>query len=160
MFNRIIMLVRTSNMLIVNEQFHFSFEIPDEYEEIPQSDYLMYHIDKASTLHIFIKYDTIPHTISINRDDFVEDEKDYEALVLLNFQNMERMNMKIEQHIHYQTSTRRVDTIYSRFAGIRYVTYFTTVHNLMIACSVEIQEINDENDKTVNALFESIKDID
>lgn len=147
-------------MLITNQQYRFTFEIDDSYEEIPYSDYQKYLIDANTTLHIFIKYDTLPHTISINRDDFVKDEKDYQDLVLLNFQNMEKMGMKIEQHIHFQTSTRRVDTIYSFFHGIRYVTYFTVVSKLMIACSTEVKEINDENDKVVSALFESIREID
>ena len=144
-------------MRVYNNELKFSFEIPDDFVEIAKEDYKKYHIDE-STLNIFIKNDGNAniHTISINRDDSVENEDDYIELVWLNIKNMERMSMKVTQHLHHYKDSRRVDIIYSNFKTLKYVTYFTTINDIMIACSIEIKEINDAEDKIVADLFESI----
>lgn len=147
-------------MKVYNEKYHFSFEIPDDFEEIAHEDYPRYHID-PTTLNIFIKYENdIPHTISLNRDDDVKDEKNYMDLVLLNLKNMEKMGMTVTDHIHQTLNSRRVDIVYSSFKRLKFVTYFTVVRQMMIACSVEIKEINDENDQILTKLFETIQEID
>ncbi|MBR5997355.1 MAG: hypothetical protein IK028_04985 [Bacilli bacterium] len=144
-------------MWIYNHELKFGFEIPDDFEEIEKKDYKKYHIHEG-TLNIFIKFDgVIPHTISINRDDKAESEEEYNKLVWLNIENMEKIGMRVTQHLHHYKDGRRVDIIYSHFKKLKYVTYFTTINGTMIACSIEIKEINDAEDKIVAALFESIE---
>lgn len=148
-------------MKVINEEYKFSFEIPDGYEEICRDDYRKYHIDEMSTLNIFINYqDSIPRTISLNRDDEAKDEKEYLDLVHLNIQNMEDMDMHVVHHLHQTLNNRRVDIIYSNFKRLTYVTYFTVIRKMMVACSIEIEEINDENDQILEKMFESIEEID
>ena len=148
-------------MKVINEEYKFSFEIPDGYEEICRDDYRKYHIDEVSTLNIFINYqDSIPRTISLNRDDEVKDEDDYVSLVLLNIENMGKMGLTVTSHLHHISNNRRIDIIYSHIKLIRYVTYMTTIRNMTVACSTEIKEINDENDQIIEKMFDSIKEID
>lgn len=147
-------------MEVINKKYGFKFEVPDNFEEIPEKDYKKYNFDLNSTVAVFVKYEKgIPTSISINRDDTVDNEKDYLDLVALNIRNMEAMNMTVNQHIHIINKIGRVDIIYSRFKRLKYATYFTVIHNIMIACSIEVKEINDENDNIVAALFESIQEI-
>lgn len=144
-------------MTVYNKEFKFSFEIPDEFEEIQKDDYSNYHLDEASTLHVFLKTkEFLPTTISINRDDFAHNEEEYVSLVGLNLANIEKMGLRIKEHTHYSYKGRRIDIVYSSFKRIKYATYFTVVNELMIASSIEIKEINDKNDQILNALFESI----
>lgn len=145
-------------MRVYNNELKFGFEIPDDFVEIAKEDYKKYHIDE-STLNIFIRDDGRAniHTISINRDDSVENEEDYIQLVWLNIKNMERMDMTVTQHLHHYKDNRRVDILYSNFKTLKYVTYFTTINGIMIACSIEIKEINDDEDKILAALFDSIE---
>ena len=143
-------------MKIFNDKLKFSFEIPDDFKEIAKEDYKKYHID-PTTLNIFLKFDDNgPHTISINEDDKVNNEQEYIDLVWLNIKNMDKAGMRVTQHLHHYKDKRRVDILYSRYKGLKYVTYFTTVNNTLIACSIEIKEINDAEDRIVAALFDSI----
>ena len=148
-------------MKVINKEYEFSFEIPDGYEEICRDDYHKYHIDEVSTLNILAKSEgPIPHTISLNRDVEVKDEDDYVSLVLLNIENMGKMGLTVTSHLHHISNNRRIDIIYSRIKLIRYVTYMTTIRNMVVACSTEIKEINDENDQIIEKMFDSIKEID
>ena len=145
-------------MLVINNEYRFSFEIPDEYREIEREDYEQYHVD-PSTLHIFIKLvRDMPKTISLNRDDTVADEEDYLSLVKLNTDNMAKMDMHVFEQKTIPNERYRVDVVYSSFKTLKFVTYFTVVQNLMIACSTEITYPEDKSDKEVAALFESIKE--
>ena len=147
-------------MKVINNEYNFSFEIPDGFEEIAREDYSKYHINDGSTLNIFIKFDgDKPHTISLNRDEEANDEKEYMDLVLLNLQNMEKIGLHVTEHLHQTMNNRRVDIVYSHFKRIKYVTYFTVIRKMMVACSAEIQEINDENDQILEKMFESIEEI-
>ena len=147
-------------MEVINKKYGFKFEIPDEFIEIPEKDYEKYNFDLATTINVFIKLEKgIPVSISINRDAEANSEKEYLDLVSLNLRNMEAMQMIVDQHIHTVNKIGRVDTIYSRFRGLRFATYFTVVHNIMIACSIEVKEINDQYDNILSALFESIEEI-
>ena len=147
-------------MEVINKKYGFKFEVPDDFEQIPEKDYQKYNFDLASTVAVFVKFERgVPTSISINRDDTVDNEKDYLDLVSLNIRNMEAMEMVVDQHIHTVNKIGRVDTIYSKFKGLKFVTYFTVVHKIMIACSIEVKEINDENDNIVAKLFESIEEI-
>ena len=144
-------------MWIYNHELKFGFEIPDDFEEIEQKDYEKYHIHPG-TLNIFVKFDDEgAHTISINEDDKADNEDEYMELVWLNIKNMEKSGMRVTQHLHHYKDNRRVDILYSHFKTLKYVTYFTTINGTMIACSIEIKEINDAEDKILAALFESIK---
>ena len=144
-------------MWIYNPELNFGFDIPDDFEEIEKADYKKYHIHEG-TLNIFIRYneDGI-HTISINRDDKAANEDEYMELVWLNIKNMEEAGMRVTQHLHHYKDNRRVDTLYSEYKTLKYVTYFTTINGTVIACSIEIKEINDAEDKIVAALFDSIE---
>ena len=67
--------------------------------------------------------------------------------------------MKIEQHIHNYLNNRRIDTVYLSYLRYKkYAVYFTVVSEIVIGCSVEINEINDENDKSIAELFASIEE--
>ena len=147
-------------MEIVNQEYKFSFIIPDEYHEIPKGDYLYYHID-SSTLHVFTKMDDlgIPQTISINRDEEANNEEEYLKLVDLNLENLAKIGMLVEEHIHHRNKRARIDIVYCSFRGLKFVTYFTTIHRIVIASSINIKEINDEDDNTLAALFESIVEL-
>ena len=145
-------------MKIINEQYKFSFIIPDDYKELNRNDYFKYHIH-GNTLHVFIKSDDpLPRTISINRDTNVKDENDYLKLVSLNIENLEKMGMHVTNHIHQNSGRARVDIVYTNFKTIHFVTYFTVIHNVMIASSIEINEINDEHDQVLASLFDSIEE--
>ena len=147
-------------MKVINKEYKFSFEIPDGYEEICRDDYPKYRFD-PSTLNILVKSEgPIPHTVSLNRDVEVKDEDDYVSLVLLNIENMGKMGLIVTSHLHHTSNNRRIDIIYSRIKLIRYVTYMTTIRNMVVACSTEIKEINDENDQTIEKMFDSIKELE
>ena len=63
-------------MKVINQEYNFSFEIPDGYKEFAKEDYPKYRFD-SSTLNILVKSEGhIPHTISLNRDVEVKDEND------------------------------------------------------------------------------------
>ncbi len=147
-------------MKVVNQEYKFSFEIPDGYKEFAKEDYPRYRFD-PSTLNILVKSEgPIPHTISLNRDVEVKDEDDYVSLVLLNIENMGKMGLTVTSHLHHISNNRRIDIIYSQIKLIKYVTYMTTIRNMVVACSTEIKEINDENDQIIEKMFDSIKEID
>ena len=147
-------------MKVINEEYKFSFEIPDGYKEFVKEDYPKYRID-PSTLNILVKSeDPIPHTISLNRDVEVKDEDDYVSLVLLNIENVGQMGLTVTSHLHHIGNNRRIYIIYSHIILIRYVTYMTTIRNIVVACSTEIKEINDENDQIIEKMFDSIKETD
>ena len=147
-------------MKVINEEYKFSFEIPDGYKEFAKEDYPKYRFD-PSTLNILVKSEgVIPHTISLNRDVEAKDEDDYVSLVLLNIENMGKMGLIVTSHLHHISNNRRIDIIYSHIKLIRYVTYMTTIRNMTVACSTEIKEINDENDQIIEKMFDSIKEID
>ena len=146
-------------MLIRNEEYGFSFVVPDDYREIPKEKYGEYNID-SSTLHVFVKVkDNEPYTISLNRDDSVENEQEYSELLYCNAKNMETIGMKIEERTFKTDGRARVDTFYSRFRGLRFATRFTVIRGIMVACSVEIKEKGDENDLILAALYDSIEEI-
>ena len=147
-------------MLIKNTKYGFSFVVPDDYTEIPRSEYKKYNVDPA-TLHVFVKPEgDAPRSISLNPDDTVESEKEYLELVDLNAKNMKEIGMKIDEHTFKTDGRARVDVLYSNFRGLRFATRFTVVGGKqMIACSIEIGEKDDEHDRTLAALFDSIKDI-
>ena len=156
---RVIILKRNS-MKVINEEYNFSFEIPDGYKEFAKEDYPKYRFD-PSTLNILVKSEgVIPHTISLNRDVEAKDEDDYVSLVLLNIENMGKMGLIVTSHLHHISNNRRIDIIYSHIKLIKYVTYMTTIRNMTVACSTEIKEINDENDQIIEKMFDSIKEID
>ena len=145
-------------MLVINQEYRFSFEVPDEYDEIAREDYEKYHINPG-TLHVFIKLvRDMPKTISINRDDTVADEEDYLSLVKLNTENMAKMDMHIFEQKTIPNERYRVDVIYSTFKTLKFVTYFTVIHNLMIACSAEVSHPDDKSDKELAKMFASIKE--
>ena len=147
-------------MEVINKKYGFRFEIPDDFVEIQEEDYEKYNFDLDSTVGVFVKLENgIPVSISINRDAEARNEKEYLDLISLNLSNMETMEMIVDQHIHHVNKHGRVDTIYSSFRGLKFATYFTVIHKIMIACSIEVHEINDEHDKIVAALFESIAEI-
>ena len=147
-------------MKVINEEYKFSFEIPDGYKEFAKEDYPKYRLD-PSTLNILVKSEgPIPHSISLNRDVEVKDEDDYVSLVLLNIENMGKMGLIVTSHLHHISNNRRIDIIYSHIKLIKYVTYMTTIRNMTVACSTEIKEINDENDQIIEKMFDSIKEID
>ena len=147
-------------MKVINEEYKFSFEIPDGYKEFTKEDYPKYRFD-PSTLNILVKSEgPIPHTISLNRDVEVKDEDDYISLVLLNIENLGKMGLTVVSHLHHKSNNRRIDIVYSFIKNIKYVTYFTTIRNMMVACSTEIKSINDENDQIIEKMFDSIKEID
>ena len=146
-------------MEVINTEYGFTFEVPDEYREIERKDYPRFHID-PTTLHIFVKFEgDTPHTISINRDDNFEDEADYLSLIELNIHNMEKMEMKVKDRMDYKGPLGRVDVVYSEFKGLKFVTYFTGIHKMMIASSMEIDRPGDPNEKELHALFSSLKEI-
>lgn len=146
-------------MKVVNSTYKFSFIVPDDFTEISHDEYERYHIDTDATLHVFVKYfDGGVHSISINRDANVKDEEDFVGLVNLNLENLEKVGMHIKEHIHHYNKRARIDTVYSIFKGLKFVTYFTVIHQMMIASSIEIEEINDEYDQILSALFESIEE--
>ena len=70
------------------------------------------------------------------------------------------MGLTVTSHLHHISNNRRIDIIYSHIKLIRYVTYMTTIRNMVVACSTEIKEINDENDQIIEKMFDSIKEID
>ena len=147
-------------MRIENTEYGFSFVVPDDYAEIPKEDYGKYDID-GDTLHVFVKYeDGTPRTISLSPDDVAENEEEYLELVALNEKNMKRLGLKIDERTFKTDGRARVDTLYSSFRGLRFVTRFTVVKNKrMIACSVEIGGKGDEFDLILSDLFDSIEDI-
>lgn len=145
-------------MLVINQEYKFKFVIPDEYQEIGKDKYQEYGIDD-STLHVFVKMvNSLPHTISINRDDTVEDENDYLSLINLNTENMTLMGMKVGNTMTKYINNRRIDIVTSSYKGLKFVTYFTVIHKMMIASSVEIDEKDSEDEKTLAALFASIEE--
>lgn len=145
-------------MLVINQEYKFKFVIPDEYQEIGKDKYQEYGIDD-STLHVFVKMvNSLPHTISINRDDTVEDENDYLSLINLNTENMTLMGMKVGNTMTKYINNRRIDIVASSYKGLKFVTYFTVIHKMMIASSVEIDEKDSEDEKTLAALFASIEE--
>ena len=88
-------------MKVINEEYKFSFEIPDGYKEFAKEDYPKYRLD-PSTLNILVKSEgPIPHTISLNRDVEGKDEDDYVSLVLLNIENMGKMGLTVTSHLHH-----------------------------------------------------------
>ena len=75
-------------MRIYNEDYKFSFVVPDDFKEISYDDYEKYNISPY-TLHVFVRLvKKEVQVITLTRDDEVKDEKDYESLVNLNLQNM------------------------------------------------------------------------
>lgn len=145
-------------MLVINQEYKFKFIIPDEYQEIGKDKYQEYGIDD-STLHVFVKIvNSLPHTISINRDDTVEDENDYLSLINLNTENMTLMGMKVGNTMTKYINNRRIDIVTSSYKGLKFATYFTVIHKMMIASSVEIDEKDSEDEKTLAALFASIEE--
>lgn len=146
-------------MKVLNKEYKFSFEVPDEYKEISKNDYEKYHID-PSTLHVFVKMDgNTPRTISINRDDTFADEDDYLALIQLNATNMEKMEMKITNRSFMTTENkRRIDKISSSFKGLKFCTYFTRIGNMLIAASVEVEADRDEHEVELYSIFASIRE--
>ena len=145
-------------MLVINQEYKFKFVIPDEYQEIGKDKYQEYGIDD-STLHVFVKMvNSLPHTISINRDDTVKDENDYLSLINLNTENMTLMGMKVGNTMTKYINNRRIDIVTSSYKGLKFVTYFTVIHKMMIASSVEIDEKDSEDEKTLAALFASIEE--
>lgn len=146
-------------MLIKNSKYGFSFVVPDDYNEIPKEKYREYNID-SSTLHVFVKLkDGEPYTISLNRDDSAENEQEYLELVDCNAKNMETLGMKIDERAFKTDGRARVDTFYSSFRGLRFATRFTVIRGIMVACSVEIKEKGDEQDRILAALYDSIEEI-
>ncbi|MBR4770451.1 MAG: hypothetical protein IK090_05935 [Clostridia bacterium] len=146
-------------MQIVNKELGFTYDVPDDFKEIPKEKYKEYNIEEG-TLGVFVKLiDGVPFTISLNRDDDAPDEKTYKELVDENAFNMKRMGMTIIGRVERAGKRAKIDVLYSEFKGLRFVTYFTTICGIMVACSTEIKEKDDEFDKTVAALFESIKEI-
>ena len=146
-------------MLIKNEEYGFTYVIPDDYKEIPKERYEDYNIDE-STLGVFVK--TVggePHTISLNRDADTPDEKTYEKLVKENASNMKELGMEIVERVERETERAKIDVLYSAFQGLRFATYFTVICGMTVACSSEITEKGDENDKAVAAVFESLSEI-
>lgn len=146
-------------MQIVNKELGFTYDVPDDYKEIPKEKYKEYNIEEG-TLGVFVKMiDGVPFTISLNRDDDAPDEKTYKELVAENAANMKRMGMTIVEQIEQTGGRAKIDVLYSEFKGLRFVTYFTTVCGIMIACSVEIKKKGDKSDVIVSDLFNSIKEI-
>ena len=147
-------------MRYTNTKYKFSYEIPEGFEVLDRSDYSRYHIDEVSTLEILIKYDDAnTKSISINRDDTFESVKDYEDLIALNMANMKKMGMKILSKERMDlTNGRRLDRLYTAYHGLKYVTYFSNIRNVMIAASVEIIEPQDENEQNLLMLFSSIEE--
>ena len=60
----------------INEEFNFSYELPEGFEELPRSDYEKYHID-PSTVFCIINIDTHA-SISLTRDSDIFSQEDYE----------------------------------------------------------------------------------
>lgn len=68
-------------MKIIDFDYNFTFDIPDDYKEIAKSDYYPYALDE-STLHVFIKkVGEGIRTISINRDANFKDEDEYYVVI-------------------------------------------------------------------------------
>ena len=145
-------------MTIINFDLNFTFEIPDDYEEITKKAYKEYNLD-ASTLHVFIRAseDKPFNSISINRDADVKDEKEYEEIVDLNIDNMTKIGFENFSLVTYKSKNGRVDILYSSFKRIKYVTYFTCVNGTVIASSAEIKEKGDQNEKDLKGIFDSIE---
>ena len=149
-------------MEVVNKRYGFKYEVRDDFEQIPEEEYLSYNIDKNTTIGVFVKLEkngTLT-SISINRDADVEDEYDYLSLISLNMKNMEEIGMKIIKYSHHNNERARVDIIHSAFKGLEFVTYFTRVRHIMLACSVEASQIKDDEDNIIAEIFDSFEEID
>ena len=148
-------------MLIHNQDYHFVFEIPDDYKEIPHEQYEEYNI-ASNTLHVFVKIreNGTPTSISINLDAEVMDLEDYLSLIDENIDNMIDMGMEIGEHSSIVgKNNKRIDRVYSAFKKLHFVTYFTVVGGSMIAASVEINEVSDEQERELKSLFLSIEEV-
>lgn len=143
-------------MRIYNEDYKFSFVVPDDFKEISYDDYEKYNISPY-TLHVFVRLvKKEVQVITLTRDDEVKDEKDYESLVNLNLQNMEKAGIEVNNHIHHLSGNRRIDIIYSEMNDLQFATYFTKIQTMLVACSIEIKEIGDERDQVLTEMFDSL----
>lgn len=143
---------------MANEELRFSFYVPDDFDELPQEDYAKFDIH-PSTLHLFMKlvHDK-PYAIPISKHDKANSLVSYLTSIKVFLHDMEKAGFKVLQHIDQVLNNRRIDTIYSTLKNIKYATYFTLVHKTIITCSIEIDEINDENDKILTDVFGSIEE--
>ena len=143
-------------MRIYNEDYKFSFVVPDDFKEISYDDYEKYNISPG-TLHVFVRLvKKEVQVITLTRDDEVKDEKDYESLVNLNLQNLEKAGIEVNNHIHHLSGNRRIDIIYSEMNDLQFATYFTKIQTMLVACSIEIKEIGDERDQVLTEMFDSL----
>lgn len=149
-------------MEIINKRYGFKYEGPDDYIYIGEEEYAKYNIDKDSTVGVFVKVekDGSLTSLSINRDADVEDEYDYLSLISLNMENMEKVGMKIVQYSHHNNGRGRIDIIHSEFNGLAFITYFTRISKIMVACSVEASQIKDIENNVIVDMFDSFEEID
>ena len=140
-------------MKVINNEFKYEFEIPDEFIEISKDDYSKYNIDLVSTLHVFFNG---RESISINRDDFVKNDDDFEELVNINIESMKKEGMMPYSKKSLVTkSGRKYYEIESFYNTTFYNTYFLVVSGLMIAFSSSYIL-----DKVAKMIAESIKEIE
>ncbi len=150
-------------MLIKNYELGFSFEISDDYSEIKESSYPAFNVGK-NTLHYFIQLDDageISKVFSICKDKKCENEETALNLVKANVDVMEKVGFKLISENDFETHLGR--KIYRRVfedeeGEHTFVTYFTVVHNTVIASTVEILDSYDEYEEEMYAVFVTINE--
>ena len=139
-------------MKVVNKELKFEFVVPDEFNEICRDDYRKYNIDEVSTLHVFFDG---RNPISINRDDYVKNDSEFEELVDDNISNMELVGMElISKELLKNRNLKKYYEVKTKFDVNYYNSYFIVINGVMIAYTIS----NDLEDIGRN-IAESIKEL-
>lgn len=143
-------------MTILNEEFNFTYEMPEGYEEIKREDYAKYSID-PSTIFVVMNREN-GSSVSLNRDIDVDDQKGFEDVMDLNVVNMRKVGMEIEGYAPTNLKSPSEYGVYSAkavFRGRTFAIYFLVIRDMATAISMEIKE---EGDKAmIEAIIESLK---
>ena len=143
-------------MTILNEEFNFTYEMPEEYEEIKREDYSKYSIDPSTIFVYFNKKKE--STISLNRDSDVSDQKEYEDIIELNASNLKKVGMDVVSVNPTNLKSPSEYAVYvmkSTFKSIEFSIYFFVIREM--ACAISVQVNSNQEDKVVERIIESIK---
>ncbi len=150
-------------MLIKNYELKFSFEISDDYNEIKSTSYSAFEV-APNTLNYFVQLDDsgeISKVFSICKDKVCNNEEEIFAVIDNNVSLLKNAGFDLVEHNEFETHLGR--RIYRRVfldetQEHAFVTYFTLVHNTLIASTVELLDSYDEFEEELYAVFVTIKE--
>lgn len=150
-------------MLIKNYELGFSFEISDDYSEIKEQSYKAFGVGPG-TLNYFVQLDDngeVDKVFSICKDKVCINEEEIQKCIDKNIAAIEKTAFKCTDRSDFEINGRKIYrcVFVDAEAELSYVTYFTLIHQTLVASTTQFLESYDEYEEEMFAIFASIEEI-